>query len=616
MVGRSVLGVAAAGILTFSLAGCGGPGMSSIDTAPVSTGTGIGPGTTVAGPLFDGNVTRASKAYAIGGGTLFVTRDGTTAVAADPDRARVFLADLGTHSVRSVVTQADDEVGRGVEGTPGQVYVIARRGGVILHIDVASATLVERLSVCNAPRGIAYDGAKGQLHVACASGVLVSLDAESGVVVRKLTLDDDLRDVVVSGDQLLVSRFRTAQVLVVGASGQVIARGTPDNSGYGTTGPATLAYRAIATSNGTVVVHQQSSTRTLGTGLGAYYGGNCGGSVADTFISTVRPPIVTTTGAVTSNLSISTASLGGAPGPLDVAVSNDGQRVALVSTGNSWVVDTQHPTLAVIPGVPGTSTGGCWNDTGIKLTGGEAVAVAFDSHNKYIVQYREPAKLVLETTELVREISLSGESRADTGLALFYMNPGGGVACASCHPEAGMDGHVWNFSEFGPRVTQPLEGQVSKRAPFHWGGDLKDWSSLVGEVMMKRMAMPIAPSPEQSQALLDWLDTVPARLPADDLVATSVERGRALFQDPTVGCASCHVGAMYTDNQLHEVGTGGAFVAPSLLGVGARSPLMHDGCASTLRARFTDCGGGDRHGKTSQLSTAELDDLVAFLRSL
>jgi len=155
MVGRSVLGIAAAGILMFSLAGCGGPGTSSIDLVPVSTtGTGTGPGTT-AGPLFDGNVTRASKAYAIGGGTLFVTRDGTTAVAADPDRARIFLANLGTHSVRSVVTLADDEVGRGVEGKPGQVYVIARRGGAVLHIDVASATLVERLSVCNAPRGIA-----------------------------------------------------------------------------------------------------------------------------------------------------------------------------------------------------------------------------------------------------------------------------------------------------------------------------------------------------------------------------------------------------------------------------------------------------------------------------
>jgi mono/diheme cytochrome c family protein len=179
-----------------------------------------------------------------------------------------------------------------------------------------------------------------------------------------------------------------------------------------------------------------------------------------------------------------------------------------------------------------------------------------------------------------------------------------------------MDGHVWNFLDFGQRVTQPLEGQVSQRAPFHWSGDLVDWSSLVGEVMMKRMSLPVIPSPEQSSALLGWLDTIPNRLPPDDLDAASVERGRAIFQDANVGCTSCHSGAMYTDNKLHSVGTGAPFIAPSLIGVGSRAPLMHNGCAATLRDRFSACGGGDQHGKTSQLSAEQIDDLVTFLRSL
>jgi hypothetical protein len=45
---------------------------------------------------------------------------------------------------------------------------------------------------------------------------------------------------------------------------------------------------------------------------------------------------------------------------------------------------------------------------------------------------------------------------------------------------------------------------------------------------------------------------------------------------------------------------------------------MHDGCAATLRERFTDptCGGGDRHGRTSELSPAQVDDLIAYLMSL
>jgi len=43
---------------------------------------------------------------------------------------------------------------------------------------------------------------------------------------------------------------------------------------------------------------------------------------------------------------------------------------------------------------------------------------------------------------------------------------------------------------------------------------------------------------------------------------------------------------------------------------------MHDGCAATLRDRFGACGGGELHGHTSQLTPAQIDDLVAYLESL
>jgi len=54
---------------------------------------------------------------------------------------------------------------------------------------------------------------------------------------------------------------------------------------------------------------------------------------------------------------------------------------------------------------------------------------------------------------------------------------------------------------------------------------------------------------------------------------------------------------------------------PGLLGVGLRAPLMHDGCARTLRDRFGLCGGAD-HGGTAGLAGADIDALVAFMRSL
>jgi hypothetical protein len=57
---------------------------------------------------------------------------------------------------------------------------------------------------------------------------------------------------------------------------------------------------------------------------------------------------------------------------------------------------------------------------------------------------------------------------------------------------------------------------------------------------------------------------------------------------------------------------------PFLVRIGARAPFMHDGCAPTLKDRFLDpvCSGGDRHGKISHLSEAQIDDLVAYLETL
>ena len=71
-----------------------------------------------------------------------------------------------------------------------------------------------------------------------------------------------------------------------------------------------------------------------------------------------------------------------------------------------------------------------------------------------------------------------------------------------------------------------------------------------------------------------------------------------------------------TNNATVDVGTGEALQVPSLRGIAYRAPFMHQGCAKTLNDRFGDCGGGDKHGKTSALNTTQRADLVSFLSSL
>ncbi|MGE3767649.1 MAG: cytochrome-c peroxidase, partial [Kofleriaceae bacterium] len=189
------------------------------------------------------------------------------------------------------------------------------------------------------------------------------------------------------------------------------------------------------------------------------------------------------------------------------------------------------------------------------------------------------------------------------------------LACASCHPEGREDGIVWDFAQEGQRRTQSLAGHILQRAPYHWDGLEHTIPVLLDDVFAKRMSGGTLTGAEKA-ALGPWLDRVPAPAPmAGDPAA--IERGKAIFDSPAVGCLGCHNGPLLTNNQRSNVGTGGAFKTPSLLGVGARAPFLHTGCATTLMDRFGTCNAGAGvHGDTSTLSPEQLGDLVQYLESL
>jgi mono/diheme cytochrome c family protein len=280
-------------------------------------------------------------------------------------------------------------------------------------------------------------------------------------------------------------------------------------------------------------------------------------------------------------------------------------------------------------GVTGAGTGGQGGVSPIvgfcapdPITDGEPIAVAFADETTVLVQIREPAELLI-----LRQMSggngttvtvpLSSASRANTGHELFHANSGGGLACASCHPEGHDDGRIWNFQCEGPRRTQDPSGGLVGTAPYHWSGDLPDFTALVQEVYVRRMSGPVL-NDAQANALQSWLNTVPELPPLHPSGDSQVAHGKVLFESPSVGCVACHSGPAYTNNMTVSVGTGAPFQVPALHGVGWRAPYMHNGCAATLLARFTDpkCGGGDLHGVTSNLSDADRADLIAYLQSL
>ena len=213
-------------------------------------------------------------------------------------------------------------------------------------------------------------------------------------------------------------------------------------------------------------------------------------------------------------------------------------------------------------------------------------------------------------------ISLAKDSREDTGHAIFHSSSGSGIACASCHPEGGDDGRIWSFSQIGERRSQSLRGGVLALAPFHWDGSLPTLPDLVREVFERRMgALPLRD--DQVSALAHWIDRIPVLTSAAPADAAAVDRGRALFEDQKgAACSGCHAGPRLTNLSKVDVGTGGEFLVPSLVGAKFRGPFLHNGCAPTLKDRFGPCGGDDKHGNLKALGASQIADLTAYLESL
>ncbi len=605
----------------------GGPGVDMAAAMPF-----VGPQ-----PQFGPTVSAATPPPALSGGTLLMLNGGTVAFAADPDRDQAYLVDTTAGTLTATIAlTAGDEPGRAVEDAAGKVHLVLRRAGIVATIDVASATVTARDTVCPAPRGIAYDAANDRVHVACAGGELVSLPAAGGAAVRTLTFDRDLRDVVVVGTQLWVSLFRTAQLLVIdNASGTMTTRVTmPDTFDVNGQFTPAVAWRMMSLPNGKVgVVHQAGVTGPVMTTPGGYGGssgpGSCGGIV--------QSGITLVDG---SSLAASTVSVDNVVLPVDFAFAPQSNVYAILSAGNAHTPQLAQVSLfagadIVIPGGSpdmgdgpdgggpdgGGPGGGCLQDPGLIQLTGEPIALAWDASETLWVQTREPATLQRVSTATDgadKTITLSTDSRADTAWAIFHSNSGASIACASCHPEGGEDGRVWQFDNIGPRRTQSLRGHVGGTEPFHWGGELPNFGALVGEVYLQRMAGPMLGDDQQS-VLFNWINAIPLlpQSPAPD--AAAVARGQAIFEDTShAACSSCHSGPQLTNNNTVDVGTGGSFQVPRLLGVGWRTPFLHDDCAATLTDRFSaTCGGTtDLHGATSTLTAAQISDLVAYLQTL
>jgi DNA-binding beta-propeller fold protein YncE/cytochrome c peroxidase len=245
------------------------------------------------------------------------------------------------------------------------------------------------------------------------------------------------------------------------------------------------------------------------------------------------------------------------------------------------------------------------------------------------------------------------------GKQLFYdasdprMNEDGYLSCASCHLDGGQDGRTWDFTDRGEglRNTSSLvgkrgmgHGNVHWTANFdeiqdfendiraHFGGDGFMSNALFqsGTVSLP-LGSPKAGLSADLDALAAYVSSLtefgrsPHREP-DGMLSPAGVRGRLLFQQ--LACAQCHAGADFTDSAsgvLHDVGTispssgqasGAPLVGldtPTLRGLWATAPYLHDGSARTLLDVLTTKNAQGLHGATGALLPQEQADLVQYL---
>ena len=294
----------------------------------------------------------------------------------------------------------------------------------------------------------------------------------------------------------------------------------------------------------------------------------------------------------------------------------------------------------------------------------QGLTVSDDGLTLYVHNFTERSVSIVDISKLItgKASSVNGVTTVDVvsnealasdvllGKQLFYdaadsrLASESYVSCASCHNEGDDDGRVWDFTGFGEglRNTISLVGRGgAEHGPLHWTANFDEFHDFEGQIRSfaggtglmdtadfnntsDPLGLPKAGLSSDLDALAAYLQSLgsfgdsPHR-ESDGSLTTSAENGKLIFE--TENCVACHSGQGFTDSsslQRHDVGTiqphsgqriGGTldgFDTPTLRGLWATAPYLHDGSAATVADAIS------AHANVN-LSASDLADLEAYL---
>jgi YVTN family beta-propeller protein len=214
----------------------------------------------------------------------------------------------------------------------------------------------------------------------------------------------------------------------------------------------------------------------------------------------------------------------------------------------------------------------------------------------------------------------------------------GQFGCSNCHIDSTFDGLQWDLEPDGfgrdivdNRLIEDLRGTE----PFKWNGGNPSLAVECGPRTEKYFWRSQTFDDLILADLVLYLRHLPSRpnrfRPADGTLTPAQERGRVLFFRTVdkLGqpipqrnqCAYCHSGPKGTSQKSFDVGTGkptdntAVLDTPQLMSVALTAPYLHDGSAKSLEEIWTLYNPHDQHGRTSDLTKDELNDLIEYLRT-
>ena len=195
-------------------------------------------------------------------------------------------------------------------------------------------------------------------------------------------------------------------------------------------------------------------------------------------------------------------------------------------------------------------------------------------------------------------------------------------SCASCHPDARVDGLNWDLLNDGignPKNTKSM--LLSHKTPPVMSLGVRDTAEVAVRAGIRFIQFAVRPE-EDAVAIDEYLKSLQP-LPSPYLVngelSKAAQRGQKIYEQAK--CATCHPAPLFSDLKQYELGTakgmdkGKAVDTPALIEVWRTGPYLHDGRAATMGDVFAKFNAGGKHGDTEKLSPEQLADLVEYVMS-